>query len=58
MSPTNELRWHRRIDPATKREVKVLQQLWRQHHVPPGQTKAPQEWRDLPTEHEGNEKWD
>ena len=49
MSPTAELRWVRRIDPDTKREAKVLQQKWVQHHIPSGKTEAPSEWRDVPT---------
>jgi hypothetical protein len=58
MSPTAELRWVRRIDQYTMREVKVLQQKWVQHHIPPGKTEAPSEWRDVPTVFEGCEKWD
>jgi hypothetical protein len=49
MSPTAELRWVRRIDSDTKREMKMLQQKWVQHHIPTGKTEAPSEWRDVPT---------
>jgi hypothetical protein len=53
VSPTAELRfvyrkahWERGVRIEAHR---VLQQKWVQHHIPPGHTEAPSEWRDVPT---------
>lgn len=53
MTPTPHLRFVLRTEPVAgnphlAREVRVLQQLWRAHHIPAGQTQAPEEWRDVP----------
>lgn len=54
MTPTPYLRFELRTEPVKghtnlAREVRVLQQLWRAHHIPPGWTQAAEEWRDVPT---------
>lgn len=50
MTPTPHLEWVDRVifDGDTQRVERVLQQLWRAHHIPPGQTQAHEEWRDVP----------
>lgn len=50
MTPTPHLRWvERHHYVPIYRVEKVLQVLWRAHHIPAGQTQAPEEWRDVPT---------
>jgi len=49
MSPTTHLRRVERHTYIPKHRVeRVLQQLWRAHHIPAGQTQAAEEWRDVP----------
>ena len=51
MSPTPHLRFEKRRVWSERHmhEVneRVLQQLWRVHHIPPGETQAHEEWRDV-----------
>ena len=50
MTPTPHIEWVDRIvfEGDTHRVERVLQQLWRAHHIPAGQTQAAEEWRDVP----------
>ena len=48
MSPTSELRYVMRDESGFRVLRQALQQKWVQHHIPPGQTEAPFEWRDIP----------
>lgn len=41
MSPTPHLRFVQRP------QGRILQQLWREHHMPAGETKPKEEWRDV-----------
>lgn len=52
MSPTPHLRFVLRPQasnliggPPVK--ARILQQLWREHHMPAGETKPKEEWRDV-----------
>ncbi len=53
MSPTPHLRFVKRIVPRPDlgrdvgAEARILQQLWREHHMPAGETKPKEEWRDV-----------
>lgn len=50
MTPTTHQRWIERHTYIPAHRVEhVLPQLWRAHHIPAGQTQAPEEWRDVPT---------
>lgn len=48
MSPTPHLRFvmRRHAYPVLRNE-RILQQLWREHHIQPGETQPREEWRDV-----------
>lgn len=60
MSPTPYLRFVRRRVWSDKHmhdvNTRVLQQLWREHHMPAGETKPKEEWRDVAVVDEGETK--
>lgn len=51
MSPTSHLRfvWRNEFFPdcLLPSKVRILQQLWREHHIPAGETEPKEEWRDV-----------
>lgn len=57
MSPTPHLRFvmRRHAYPVLRTE-RILQQLWREHHVPAGETQPKEEWRDVAVVEEGEVK--
>ena len=61
MSPTPHLRFVVRLQaphmiggPPVR--ARILQQLWREHHVPAGETKPKEKWRDVAVVDEGETK--
>lgn len=65
MSPTPHLRFAERYEWDTKAgprgdgdlvKRRILQQLWREHHVPAGETQPKEEWRDVAVVEEGEVK--